>query len=283
MKQGEPTTSAPQQVPGETAQNLPILLWKAPPLVQDDFVGSSMKLQTKDVQMIEEFETLWQNFLETNPNLLPLGKKGKRLASIEDKVQSMKNAKQIVEAELQKQLDFFDQSQKEVKANYKREKVQLENQLDQAIDELQPKLDGIGIASKNLESNGEWELFLNALHNAVEQSDVKTLPGDGLATVLGASSQMASSRTSKSKVMKPSPKAMFLNNALVESDALVNSKEFLSRAYAIDNALLNAQVKVLQRDLERMERLTETTELVGKFLTEQNIWGLLATSSKVTA
>jgi len=81
--------------------------------------------------------------------------------------------------------------------------------------------------------------------------------------------------------MKPSAKAMFLNNVLLESDAMIKSRDFLLLAYRIDNALLHAQVKVLQRDVERMEQLTDTTEMVGKFLTEQNIWGLLATSTKV--
>ncbi|MFN7263253.1 MAG: hypothetical protein ACK5TW_00075 [Cyanobacteriota bacterium] len=97
--------------------------------------------------------------------------------------------------------------------------------------------------------------------------------------MLGVSSHL--SARGKSNVMKPSAKAMFLNNVLLESDAMIKSRDFLLRAYRIDNALLHAQVKVLQRDVERMEQLTDTTEMVGKFLTEQNIWGLLATSTKV--
>ena len=262
-------------------QSSPIELWKAPPLVQKDFAGSGMDLQPKDVQMMEEFEALWKDFLQTNHNVLPTGNKDKRMMSLERKLQAVRNAKQRVEAELQRQLDFFDQSEEEMKENYKREKVQLEKQLDQTIAELQPKVDGVGTATRNLEANREWEIFLDALNNAVQQSDVKTLPLDGLSTLFGMSSQL--SARVKTNVMRPSAKAMFLNNALLESDDMVNSREFVLRAYRIDNALLHAQVKVLQRDVERMEHLTETTELVGKFLTEQNIWGLLASSSKPTA
>jgi hypothetical protein len=59
----------------------------------------------------------------------------------------------------------------------------------------------------------------------------------------------------------------------------VHSKDVTLRAYRIDHALLNAQVKLLQREAERYDKTTESIEFLGRFLTEQNIWGLLTKSS----
>jgi hypothetical protein len=82
-----------------------------------------------------------------------------------------------------------------------------------------------------------------------------------------------------SKSMKPSARAMALVNQEGADDNAVNSKHVTMQAYRIDSALLNAQVKVLQREMERYDKTTESIEFLGKFLTEQNIWGLLTKSN----
>ena len=73
-KQGETQAAAQQQQP--------IQLWKAPALVQDELVDTGMNLQPKDVELLDEFEDLWQQFLQTNPHVLPPGKKGKRVEGV---------------------------------------------------------------------------------------------------------------------------------------------------------------------------------------------------------
>ena len=106
-------------------------------------------------RIVGRVQDLWQQFLQTNPHVLPPGKKGKRVASLQAKVQALRKAKQSVEAELQRQLDFFDHSQEEMEAKYQRDKVQLEKQLHETVATLEPKLDAIGTATRNLEANGE--------------------------------------------------------------------------------------------------------------------------------
>ncbi len=252
----------------------------APPLGYDDFADSGLELEAPDIQIINEFEELWKEYLQANPNILPTGMKGKRIASLEVKIQGLQVAKQNVQTELQHQLEFFAQSKDQMKDNFEREKEQSERVYEQMIEDMQTKLDAIRTSTRNLEANGDWELFMDALNDAVEQSEVLPLPGDGLSTVLGVASHLPS--RAKGNVMKPSAKAMFLNNVVADSDVHVNSRDFLLRAYRIDHVLLQAQVKVLQRDVERMEHNAETMELVGKFLTEQNIWGLFSASSNAS-
>lgn len=252
------------------------LILDAPQLQSDDFEGCGMTLNENDIQMINEFEALWKDYLQANPNILHAGKKGMRIETLENRVIAMQTAKRNVHAELQRQLDFFDHSKEQLETNFLQEKERSEKQLEKMLAEMEPKLDAIGTSMRHLEANGEWELFMQVLNEAVEQSEVQPLPGDGLSTVFGIPSHVSS--RAKSNVMKPSAKAMFLNN-VTGSDVHMHSRDFLLRAYRIDHELLQAQVRVLQRDVERMERNAETMELVGNFLTEHNIWGLLATNS----
>jgi hypothetical protein len=105
-----------------------------------------------------------------------------------------------------------------------------------------------------------WEHFLDTLDQAVVHNDTKSL-ADG------------------KKSMKPSARAMFLVNARNEDE---RSRDFMLRAYRIDHALLSAQVKMSQREVESYEKTTESLEVLGKFLTEHNIWGLFTKSAAST-
>ena len=88
---------------------------------------------------------------------------------------------------------------------------------------------------------------MNALNNAVQQSDVKTWPGDGLSTVLGVSSHL--SARGKSNVMKPSAKAMFLNNVFSPPFFILLSSE----CDLDDDSLrpeINSRKKTIGKDID---------------------------------
>lgn len=254
-------------------------LLETPPLTYDDFDPKDIKLNRDQVETIEEFEVLWTEFLEDHPNILPAGKKGDRIESLERKILALQTSKQNVAAELQRQLDFFENSKEQLELNFERLKAQAQKEQEQVLEEMASRLDAVGTAARNLQANGDWELFFEALDDAVEQSDVKTLPGDGLATLLGISAPSSPRSKASSSAIKPSARAMFLNNSNAESDIHLRSRDFLLRAFRIDNGLLHAQVKMLQRDVERVQQGTKTVDMVGKFLTEHNIWGLLSSST----
>jgi hypothetical protein len=251
-------------------------LWDAPPLTYDDFDPNEIDLRREEMKIIDEFEQLWKDYLKDHPEGLPTGKKGARIESLETKLLALQRSKQNVEAELQRQLEFFDNSKAQLEGNFDRLKLDAQKEQEQMVAGMERRVDAIGTSARHSEANGDWGLFFEALGNAIEQSDVKTLPGDGLSTVFGKIGQ--SPRAKTSSAMKPSAKAMFLNNAAAESDSLMKSRDFLFGAFRIDNTLLHAQVKMLQRDIERVEQGTKTTEFVGKFMTEHNIFGLLSSS-----
>lgn len=264
-------------------------LQKAPPITYDDFDPREIELHSEQINLIDELEKLWTEFLQADPDVLPGGKKGARIESLEGKLLALQNSKHNVEAELQRQLDFFEKSKEQLEANFERLKMKEEKEQENMMNEMEGRLDAVGTSSRNLEANGGWELFFEALEDAVEQSDVQQLPGNGLSTILGMSTAHSprggggGSTTKKpSCAIKPTAKAMFLNNAATESDLHLRSRDFLLRAFRIDNALLEAEIKTLQRDVERLEQGTKSVDFVGKFLTEQNIWGILSSSSSAT-
>jgi hypothetical protein len=74
------------------------------------------------------------------------------------------------------------------------------------------------------------------------------------------------------RTVKPSARAM----ALVDPSG--NPGDMQLRAYRVDHALLTAQVKMLHKEIECCEKKTGH-EIVGKFLTENNIWTLLSKTS----
>jgi hypothetical protein len=60
------------------------------------------------------------------------------------------------------------------------------------------------------------------------------------------------------------------------------SSVLLLHAFKIDNALLKAEVKAMQQEVDRLERTTKSQQVLGKFLTEHNIWGLMTKNSGTT-
>jgi hypothetical protein len=217
-------------------------------------------LSEKDVDTIDEFEDAWYEFLSNDPDMLPLSQRGKRGLQIERQIEELQASKQNAEAELKRQLDFFSSSKEQLETNFKKAMAGAAMDQQKIHTQLNKQIDNVAVADHNAMLTIPWDHFLDTLDHAVVHTDTKSL-ADG------------------KKTMKPSARAMFLVNAHNEDE---RSRDFLLRAYRIDHALLNAQVKMSQREVERYEKTTESLEVLGKFLTEHNIWGLLTKSAAST-
>lgn len=134
-------------------------------------------------------------------------------------------------------------------------------------DELSKKLDAVARADQLQQQTLPWQHFIKELDNLISKQD-------GNST---ASSEKSS------KVAKPSARAVFLTEQTttgLPTDAQL-------RAYRIDHALLTTHVSMLQKEIERYEKLVESQEDVGKFLTDHDVWSILkktlASSSTTTS
>ena len=77
---------------------------RAPRLTKDD-IGDL--LSDDDIDLIEEFEDAWKEFLLSRPGTLPPGKKVKNFRTIQTRMNEIDAKKQNVCLELQRQLDLF--------------------------------------------------------------------------------------------------------------------------------------------------------------------------------
>jgi hypothetical protein len=220
-----------------------------------------MPLCEEDYQIIEEFEDAWAGFLSNNPGQLPKGKRGMRTEEIEKQLKDLTNHKNNVESELARQLQFFGSSKERMEDNFKLSARNATGYQQKVSYDLQKQLDQVAMADIQLSQALPWEHFFENLDGC-------------MAAELALSPASESVATHGSKTLKPSQRSMFLVD-----DTVGDVKDIQLRACRIDHALLGAQVKALQKEVDRHEKTTESLERVGKFLTENNVWGILTKSS----
>lgn len=224
-------------------------------------------LSDEDILAIEEFEHRWRSFLSTNPNWLPPGKKIKSCVAIQDQLEEMEVSKQMVQMELQRQLDFFANSKDQLEANFTKAMEEAALIQQDVSRKLNNEIDDIAEADQLLSKTLPWEHFLDNLDAATEEHNV----ADGNAA------------GSVSRGLKPSRQAMFLadnvdQGQVAEAAMEGKSSALLLRTFQIDNSLLKAQIKMMQQEVDRLERTTKSQKVLAQFLTEHNIWGLIKTS-----
>lgn len=105
--------------------------------------------------MVGEFEELWQNFLRENPDVFPTGKKGAHIESLEGKLQALQTSKESVQAELQRQLDFFEKSKGQLESNFERTKADAQKQQEKAVIDKERQLESIRSSTRQLEENAD--------------------------------------------------------------------------------------------------------------------------------
>eukprot|EP00541_Cyclophora_tenuis_P001713 CAMPEP_0116542974 /NCGR_PEP_ID=MMETSP0397-20121206/1304_1 /TAXON_ID=216820 /ORGANISM="Cyclophora tenuis, Strain ECT3854" /LENGTH=288 /DNA_ID=CAMNT_0004067023 /DNA_START=683 /DNA_END=1549 /DNA_ORIENTATION=- len=220
-----------------------------------------MELSENEADMVHRFETGWKKFLHENPHLIPKGRRGYQLQCLSRDVKEVKESKIAVEQELQKQLDFFTTSRDRLEDVYQYETEVAAQRQKLAQDKMQEKLDTVNISEEIMSETIPWYYFLEAVDNA--------------ASLVGPVNN------TKQRTFKPSTRAM----ALVDRNG--DEEDVRLRAFRLDHALLTAQVKMLAREVERHEKTNQSLEIVAKFFTEHNIWGILtkqqADEASVTA
>lgn len=225
----------------------------------DDFVIISSMLSSPhdldipltedDVDLMEEFEARWSDFMRTHPDLIPYGRRSKRIRELRSQVLEARMSKSSVEKEMKAQLKVFTKARDTLELNYKHEMQDVQGKKQAVHDHLQTQLDNIAVADRLESQLASWEHFCEL----VDKASVPITP-------------------SKNKDFKPSVRAM----ALVDPSGETSDVQL--RAYRVDHALLTTQVEMLQKEIERYEKSREGLEIVGEFLTENNIYSLLSKS-----
>lgn len=224
-------------------------------------------LTEKDLEMIYQFEEGWYEFLSYNPDILPPSRKGRHCKQLERQIEKLQESKRNVEAELKRQLNFFSSSKDQLETNFRKTMAEAAMDQQKMHQRINEQIDNVAVADHNNTMTIPWEHFFDSLDQAVIRSDTQTLP-----VPLG------------DKAMKPSARAMFLVNAANDKTGHQERyRDLMRRAYETDNALLSAQVKMATREVDSQQKATESLEVLGKFFTEHNIWGLLNKSSAATS
>ena len=206
-------------------------------------------VSSEDVVLLKTFESAWRKFLQENPHLRPRGKKAARMAVLQTKLKDTIASQAKADSELQRQLDFFLESREALEDTYAREVDNAES-LQRAIrDRLEKELDRIAMSDHLMHQTVPWEYFLEAV-------DMKALP-------------FLASPAGETRGMKPSARAM----ALIDPDG--DADDVRLRALRMDHALYSTEIKMLEKESERVDLTNHTHGIVGKFLTEHNIWGIL--------
>lgn len=205
-------------------------------------------LTQKDMELVEDFEAKWLEFMQAHPELMPSGGRSKKVVQLTAQVHKEKQAQASVEHELQEQLKLFGKTRDLLETNYNkamRETVARQEKV-QAV--LNQEIDHV-VQANELESKQiPWQHFLTSVDKAT----------------------LVPTMELQNRQMKPSQRSM----ALV--DHAGDASDVQLRAYRIDHALLTAQVEMLQQEVTRVEKTTRALDLVGEFLTENNIWSLLS-------
>jgi hypothetical protein len=205
-------------------------------------------LSENDLILVEDFEAKWSVYMQEHPELMPSGGRSKRVTELRGEVLKARMSQKEVEKELEEQLKLFGRSRDLLEFNYRKAMQEANEKQTKVHSVLQKELDNV-VKADSLESQLVlWEHFINSVDKAA----------------------LVPSMAIRDKTVKPSARAM----ALVDQSG--DPSDVQLRAYRIDHALLTAQVEMLQKEIEKTEKTTNGLELVGKFLTENNIWALLS-------
>lgn len=213
-------------------------------------------LEEHDLKLVAEFDKKWCDFLKRNPSMIPRGQKMQRVKQMQQEVRESLQHQKAVESELQGQLEFFQNAFEKLEATSQKEMNASKEHQTLLRDFFQKHLDNVAVSAQVMNGTISWVKFLESLDEPVAE-------------------ESSSSSASSAKSVKPSSRAM----KLIEPSGDADDDDF--RAYQMDNALLKTQIKVLEKELERYEKMEDTMKVVGSFLTEHNVWGLLTNNSQM--
>ena len=249
---------------------LPKILSK--PLAKDDLLPEYQN--SEGTTFLEKFEHAWGDFIsERSLKKLPRGKRENHIESMQKEISKLDNSKKTVERELREQLTFFQKSRQDVEEQFDQKLREAMSEQQALHTELSEKLANLKQAESLQRETMAWFHYLEGINDIAAQSD--RVNGDSGED---GSEKSISEDALLARAVQPSSRAMFLAKATGRGC----STDFIDtqlRAYHIDQALLKTHVKMLQREIERVERLTPAQAEVGEFLAENNVWDIMGTRS----
>jgi hypothetical protein len=218
-------------------------------------LGRDLTPEEKD--MLLEFEQSWKYFTMSKKGNLPMGKEEDLFLELRKKQAEEEEAKRTttvpdtVQTELDNQIRIFQEGLAQMEAEYKKmiTNEQKETEMNQ----------------KKLES------ALQAIIDA-DKLQTETLPWAFFVSCVDAEAMKQHYEVSKTRAMKPSTRALYLVSTTSEG---TNKNDQLIDALQMDHALLKAQLRMLNKEIQRYEKTGATQELLAKFMVANNIWNIL--------
>jgi hypothetical protein len=231
------------------------------------------------IRMLKTVEIEWQRCLSENPHLRPRGGRASRRAVLESKLRDTLTSQVKAEYELQRQLDFFLESREALEDNFAIQVEEAESVQRIIQSRIDQQLDRIALSDHLMQQVVRYETFL-------ETVDIQAVPyiakssrkqQEAQPQVRQQEQDQRQDEEQEPKVqqqvrnrgMEPSARAM----ALIDPNG--DDDDVRLRAFRMDHALYCAELKILEKESERIQLNNDVHAFVGKFLTEHNVWGIL--------
>ena len=233
-----------------------------------------------DPEFLVEFERAWTRFVRSkkdddNPITTIAGQRQERIADLQEQCLDLQKTKDKMEQEFENQIAFLRHGRNASEETYIRQMRRHRAEQQAVQKELTEHLDSAKKIERFQEQTLPWFHFMNEL--------------DRLASTFGDNdkdeTKNKKTENSNLKIARPSPRAQLLlhsspiqqNPKKGETAAAVAPSQEQLRAIRIDNALLKTHVSMLHKEVERCELSLDLREqVVGKFLTEHNVWSILS-------
>lgn len=240
----------------------------AAPLMQDDL---DFELDEESKELLTAFDDTWKQFLEENPELVPDGKREQTIKKLQERVQAMAKSQKEVSEELQKQLDFFEKSRVSTEQGFAKDMENTKSKQKKIEARSAERLEGVVTSEQLLSETKVWEYFLKATDELAENRYRGSKGG-----FFGSGKEGTS--PDNGKRAKPSDRAM----SLVDDNS-GEIRDIQLRAYEVEHALLNVQIKMLQKEAEAYEKYLDSQKTVGKFLNDHDIFTIVTNKPQAQA
>ena len=216
-------------------------------------------LTEQELAVLQEFEQSWKHFVCSKRGKLPSGQREMKLKHLNEKVEELTKTRDQIEAELTRQLAFFNESQSKSEEQLLAKIEHEKKEYATMEKKLKEQLEAIEDAQKLQEETLPWSFFMSCV-------DAEA------AAAATEQSELAKSSSSSSRTVKPSQRAMFL---LSQYSKEGEPADPVRRAFQIDHALLKTQLIMLNKQIQRYEKTIASQELANVFLMENNVWSIL--------
>lgn len=213
------------------------------------------ELTEEEKSTLSDFEQSWKYFAMSKQGDLPMGAQEEVFQELRNKQveeSSSASGNDTVQTELDNQIRLFQDGLAQMESEYKQKIEKEKQEFENNKRKLDAALQSIKDADKLQQETLPWAFFLSC----VDAEAMKQQP-DG--------------EVFKTRAMKPSSRALYL---LTQSEGTEATHDKLD-ALQMDHALLKAQLKILNKEIQRYEKTAVTQDLVAKFMVANNIWSIV--------